>query len=684
MTTTFIVGYIVLAVILVGLVNVLVLKSRKKRKNQTKGQHVNEESKSQSNPSKFKISDLDRDQASERTQDAHHDDHQFRHLNTENRHIENDKRKDHFENEQDQQDHASEQIHPEQKQASHSLHYSDDATEDDKQDDDVNNQHLPKDSIYEPINPASQEGRVNERIKKQKEDFVFGKGITRNKILAAMLFGMFIAILNQTLLNVALPKINTEFNISASTGQWLMTGFMLVNGILIPISAFLFNKYSYRKLFIIALLLFTIGSLVCALSNNFPMMMGGRVLQAIGAGVLMPLGSNVIVTIFPPEKRGVAMGTMGIAMILAPAIGPTLSGYIVQNYHWNVMFYGMFFLGIAAMIFGYFWFRLYQKTTNPRADYQGIVYSTIGFGALLYGFSEAGNKGWGSTEIVIMFIIGVIFIVAFVIRELTMRAPMLNLEVLKSSTFTLTTIINMVVMMSLFGGMILLPIYLQNLRGFSALDSGLLLLPGSLVMGILGPITGKLLDTIGLKPLALFGIAVMTYGTWELTKLNMDTPYLHIMSIYVIRSFGMAFVMMPLMTAAINALPPRLISHGNAFLNTMRQLAGSIGTAILVTVMTTQTTNHVGAFADELDKTNPVIQDHVRQMAAQYGGQSEALQAILKYVNQLAYIEGINDAFWIATGLAVLAFILSLFLKGKKGADAEHERMMHAESNKFK
>ncbi|WP_415425491.1 DHA2 family efflux MFS transporter permease subunit [Staphylococcus borealis] len=681
MTTTFIVGYIVLAVILVGLVNVLVLKSRKKRKNQTKGQHVNEESKSQSNPSKFKISDLDRDQASERTQDAHHDDHQFRHLNTEDRHIENDKRKDHFENEQD---HASEQIHPEQKQASHSLHYSDDATEDDKQDDDVNNQHLPKDSIYEPINPASQEGRVNERIKKQKEDFVFGKGITRNKILAAMLFGMFIAILNQTLLNVALPKINTEFNISASTGQWLMTGFMLVNGILIPISAFLFNKYSYRKLFIIALLLFTIGSLVCALSNNFPMMMGGRVLQAIGAGVLMPLGSNVIVTIFPPEKRGVAMGTMGIAMILAPAIGPTLSGYIVQNYHWNVMFYGMFFLGIAAMIFGYFWFRLYQKTTNPRADYQGIVYSTIGFGALLYGFSEAGNKGWGSTEIVIMFIIGVIFIVAFVIRELTMRAPMLNLEVLKSSTFTLTTIINMVVMMSLFGGMILLPIYLQNLRGFSALDSGLLLLPGSLVMGILGPITGKLLDTIGLKPLALFGIAVMTYGTWELTKLNMDTPYLHIMSIYVIRSFGMAFVMMPLMTAAINALPPRLISHGNAFLNTMRQLAGSIGTAILVTVMTTQTTNHVGAFADELDKTNPVIQDHVRQMAAQYGGQSEALQAILKYVNQLAYIEGINDAFWIATGLAFLAFVLSLFLKGKKGADAEHERMMHAESKKFK
>lgn len=311
------------------------------------------------------------------------------------------------------------------------------------------------DEVHKPINPNSEEARVNEKIKNQQSDFIFGKGITRGKILAAMLFGMFIAILNQTLLNVALPKINTEFNISASTGQWLMTGFMLVNGILIPISAFLFNKYSYRKLFIIGLVLFTIGSLICAISMNFPVMMSGRILQAIGAGILMPLGSNVIVTIFPPEKRGVAMGTMGIAMILAPAIGPTLSGYIVQNYDWNLMFYGMFFIGLVAIAVGFFWFRLYQRTTNPKADVPGIIYSTIGFGALLYGFSEAGNKGWGSTEIVSMFIIGIIFIALFVIRELRMKAPMLNLEVLKYPTYTLTTVINMIVMMSLYGGMIL-------------------------------------------------------------------------------------------------------------------------------------------------------------------------------------------------------------------------------------
>ncbi|MEN2381537.1 DHA2 family efflux MFS transporter permease subunit [Staphylococcus warneri] len=645
MTTTFIIVYILIALILLGLINFFVSKGKKKTKNQKVEQRSTKGSESQSYQSKFKASDLEK---SESQTSSPND------FSSTSNHIEDDKRKHHFES-MNESDDSTKNEHGTLRRSEDTSHKSD-------EDSGV-------DEVHKPINPNSEEARVNEKIKNQQSDFIFGKGITRGKILAAMLFGMFIAILNQTLLNVALPKINTEFNISASTGQWLMTGFMLVNGILIPISAFLFNKYSYRKLFIIGLVLFTIGSLICAISMNFPVMMSGRILQAIGAGILMPLGSNVIVTIFPPEKRGVAMGTMGIAMILAPAIGPTLSGYIVQNYDWNLMFYGMFFIGLVAIAVGFFWFRLYQRTTNPKADVPGIIYSTIGFGALLYGFSEAGNKGWGSTEIISMFIIGIIFIALFVIRELRMKAPMLNLEVLKYPTYTLTTVINMIVMMSLYGGMILLPIYLQNLRGFSALDSGLLMLPGALVMGALGPIAGKLLDTIGIKPLAIFGIGVMTYATWELTKLNMDTPYLSIMGIYVLRSFGMAFIMMPIMTAGMNALPARLISHGNAFVNTMRQLAGSIGTAILVTVMTTQTTNHVAAFGEELDKTNPMVQDHMRELAQQFGGEQGAMKVLLQYVNKLASVEGINDAFIIATIISLVALILSFFLQSKKKAD---------------
>lgn len=634
MTTTFIISYIVLALIIVGVINLFLIRSRRKAKRQQKEQHFTTR---QSNQSKFKASDLDKttDQSSQ-------------HTAREEARIDN----------QDNQNQVS----------------LNKQTEGSEQDQELFNDN--KDDVaFAAKNPESEEYKVNEKIKKEHKNFIFGEGVSRGKILAALLFGMFIAILNQTLLNVALPKINTEFNISASTGQWLMTGFMLVNGILIPITAYLFNKYSYRKLFLVALVLFTIGSLICAISMNFPIMMVGRVLQAIGAGVLMPLGSIVIITIYPPEKRGAAMGTMGIAMILAPAIGPTLSGYIVQNYHWNVMFYGMFIIGIIAILVGFIWFKLYQYTTNPKADIPGIIFSTIGFGALLYGFSEAGNKGWGSVEIETMFAIGIIFIILFVIRELRMKAPMLNLEVLKFPTFTLTTVINMVVMMSLYGGMILLPIYLQNLRGFSALDSGLLLLPGSLIMGLLGPFAGKLLDTIGLKPLAIFGIAVMTYATWELTKLNMDTPYMTIMGIYVLRSFGMAFIMMPMVTAAINALPGRLASHGNAFLNTMRQLAGSIGTAILVTVMTTQTTQHLSAFGEELDKTNPVVQDHMRELASQYGGQEGAMKVLLQFVNKLATVEGINDAFIVATIFSIIALILCLFLQSNKKAKATAQKI---------
>ncbi len=640
MTTTFIISYIILALIIVGVINLFLIRSRKKGKRQQKEQQFTTR---QSNQSKFKASDLDKttDQSTQR-------------MTHEELRVDN------------QDDHSQVSLNGYTK-----------GSEKDQEAFTNNN----GEEAVAAKNPESEEYKVNEKIKKEHKNFIFGEGVSRGKILAALLFGMFIAILNQTLLNVALPKINTEFNISASTGQWLMTGFMLVNGILIPITAYLFNKYSYRKLFLVALVLFTIGSLICAISMNFPIMMVGRVLQAIGAGVLMPLGSIVIITIYPPEKRGAAMGTMGIAMILAPAIGPTLSGYIVQNYHWNVMFYGMFIIGIIAILVGFVWFKLYQYTTNPKADIPGIIFSTIGFGALLYGFSEAGNKGWGSVEIETMFAIGIIFIILFVIRELRMKSPMLNLEVLKFPTFTLTTIINMVVMLSLYGGMILLPIYLQNLRGFSALDSGLLLLPGSLIMGLLGPFAGKLLDTIGLKPLAIFGIAVMTYATWELTKLNMDTPYMTIMGIYVLRSFGMAFIMMQMVTAAINALPGRLASHGNAFLNTMRQLAGSIGTAILVTVMTTQTTQHLSAFGEELDKTNPVVQDHMRELASQYGGQEGAMKVLLQFVNKLATVEGINDAFIVATIFSIIALILCLFLQSNKKAKATAQKLEASSNN---
>ncbi|HDX9576840.1 TPA: DHA2 family efflux MFS transporter permease subunit [Bacillus pseudomycoides] len=489
-------------------------------------------------------------------------------------------------------------------------------------------------------------------------------------VVAVLILGMFVSILNQTVINVALPSLMNEFNVSTSTAQWLTTGFMLVNGILVPISAFLVSRFTYRRLFVAAMLFFTVGSIICALSGSFTMMMTGRVIQAVGAGILMPVGMNIFMTLFPPHKRGAAMGLLGVAMILAPAIGPTITGWMIQNYHWNLIFYAMFVIGLFVTLLSVKFFTLAQPVSNTKLDIFGVISSSIGLGSLLYGFSEAGNKGWSSAEVVITLLIGVIGIALFIWREMTTDNKMLDLHVFKYPTFTFTLLINAIVTMALYGGMLLLPVYLQNIRGFTPIESGLLLLPGSLIMGIMGPFAGKLFDKYGIRPLAIFGLALTTFATYEFTKLTMDTPYSVIMTDYIIRSFGMAFIMMPIMTAGMNALPMKLISHGTATQNTSRQVAGSIGTAILITIMTQQTTAHVADYGNMITKTNPILVDKVHGMgqnlAAVAGsaqaGDAMSTQLLFGQISKLSAINGINDAFLIATILAGIAWVLSLFL----------------------
>ncbi|MCM3734268.1 DHA2 family efflux MFS transporter permease subunit [Bacillus cytotoxicus] len=489
-------------------------------------------------------------------------------------------------------------------------------------------------------------------------------------VVAVLILGMFVSILNQTVINVALPSLMNEFNVSTSTAQWLTTGFMLVNGILVPISAFLVSRFTYRRLFVAAMLFFTVGSIICALSGSFTMMMTGRVIQAVGAGILMPVGMNIFMTLFPPHKRGAAMGLLGVAMILAPAIGPTITGWMIQNYHWNLIFYAMFVIGLFVTLLSVKFFTLAQPVSNTKLDIFGVISSSIGLGSLLYGFSEAGNKGWSSAEVVITLLIGVIGIALFIWREMTTDNKMLDLHVFKYPTFTFTLLINAIVTMALYGGMLLLPVYLQNIRGFTPIESGLLLLPGSLIMGIMGPFAGKLFDKYGIRPLAIFGLALTTFATYEFTKLTMDTPYSVIMTDYIIRSFGMAFIMMPIMTAGMNALPMKLISHGTATQNTSRQVAGSIGTAILITIMTQQTTAHIADYGNMITKTNPILVDKVHGMgqnlAAVAGsaqaGDAMSTQLLFGQISKLSAINGINDAFLIATVLAGIAWVLSLFL----------------------
>ncbi|WEG15020.1 DHA2 family efflux MFS transporter permease subunit [Pullulanibacillus sp. KACC 23026] len=491
-------------------------------------------------------------------------------------------------------------------------------------------------------------------------------------IVAVLILGAFTAILNQTLLNVALPKIQTDLNVSYNTVQWLSTGYMLVNGVLIPITAFLLETFTTRVLFIFAMSSFGVGTIFCALSPTFSILLVGRLVQGIGAGIIMPLMTNVMLAIFPPEKRGAAMGTMGVAMIFAPAVGPTLSGWIIENYSWRLLFYVVLPIIIIDLILAFLFLRNVKKLTFPKLDFIGVILSTIGFGGILYGFSEAGNSGWGSARVEIALIGGIISLGLFVWRQLVIKNPILQFRVFQYNIFSLTSVVNAVITMAMFAGMILTPIYLQNIRGFTPLQSGLLLLPGAIVMGIMSPVTGILYDKIGARPLAVVGLFITIITTWMFAHLTDATTYGHIMVMYTFRMFGMSMLMMPIMTEGLNQLPPKLHSHGTAMSNTLRQVSGSLGTAFLVTVMTNRTTFHEGAYANSLSLSNHFASQQLQTLGQAISGMLHAPAAegnamlqelIYGQVAKESTIQGINDAFIVATILAVIAFVLSFFIK---------------------
>ena len=480
--------------------------------------------------------------------------------------------------------------------------------------------------------------------------------LKRGPILFAMLLGAFVAFLNQTLLNVALPSIMKELHTNETTVQWLSTGFMLVNGVLMPITAYLMAKFSTRQIFITGMSLFTIGTLLCAISPTFAVLLGGRLVQAAGAGIMMPLLSVVILNIYPIEQRGRAMGTIGLAMILAPAIGPTLSGFIVEHYNWRVLFYIILPISFISILVGIKFIKNVTPQSNPGLDLPSVVLSTVGFGGLLYGFSDAGAKGWSDPVVTICLIAGVIALLLFVLRQFKLETPLLEFRVFQYNMYTLNSIILIVVNMAMFSGMILLPIYLQNTRGISALDSGLLMLPGAIIMGIMSPITGFLFDKFGAKWLSITGLAITIVTTWEFSRLSMTTSYMHLIFMYTFRMFGMSLLMMPIQTAALNDIPQKLNAHGTVMLNTLRTVFGAIGTAVFITLYSSEMKSYL------FDMTGVRMDDK----AALGRLAMEAPEVLAD-----ASIYGTNYSFIVAALLSVVALVLALFIKRSVPKDAK-------------
>ena len=424
---------------------------------------------------------------------------------------------------------------------------------------------------------------------------IYGKKYNRSLLVVVLLIGTFCTVLNQTLLATAFPTLMKEFDISASTVQWLTTGFLLVNGIMIPISAWLINSFSSKKLYLSAMGTFLIGTIICFIAQNFPVLLAGRLIQAVGVGLSMPLLQNIMLTIFPPEKRGSAMGMAGIVIGLAPALGPTLSGWIIDHYSWRDLFGMVIPIVILVLVLAVFFMKRVIELTHPKIDAISAILSTIGFGSLLYGFSSVGDKGWLSKEVLGFLIVGIIFIFLFSKRQLNIEHPFLELRVFKSKIFTIAAVLAGVTNMAMIGAEMVLPLYIQNIRGESAFHSGLMLLPGALVMGLMMPITGAIFDKHGARKLAITGMFILTSATLPFAFLTSKTSVIVIVVLYAIRMFGISMVMMPVTTSGMNALPAQLISHGTAVNNTFRQVASSIGTAILISVLTNVTKNNLPA-----------------------------------------------------------------------------------------
>lgn len=453
-------------------------------------------------------------------------------------------------------------------------------------------------------------------------------------VIGILLVATFVVILNETIMNVALPRLMTELRVDAPTVQWLSTAFMLTMAVVIPVTGFLLERLSTRRVFLTAMLLFCAGTLLAALAPGFPALLLARIVQASGTAIMLPLLMTTVLTLVPPGRRGAVMGNISIVISVAPAIGPTLSGLILQVLPWRFLFLFVLPVALAALAYGARTLVNLAEPRRPTLDLLSVPLSALGFGGVVYALSRVGESpaGLGSPAVGGPLLAGVLSLGLFVWRQLALGrrgAPLLDLRAFRFPMFTLAVSLMGVAMLALFGGVILLPLYLQNIRGLNTLQTGLLLLPGGLLMGLLAPTVGRLFDRHGPAWLVPPGAALLTFSLWRLGGITADTPVWTLLALHLVLSVGLALLFTPVFTSGLGALPMPLYAHGSAILGTLQQVAGAAGTALLVTVMT--------------GRTAALLRDAVPPALAQTAG----LQA----------------AFRVGAAIAVLAVILSLFLR---------------------
>lgn len=488
---------------------------------------------------------------------------------------------------------------------------------------------------------------------------IHGKPYSRLAMLIVILVATFAGMLNQTTLATAVPTLMKDFSISMSTAQQATTWFLLGNGVMIPLTAFLIIKFRTRNLYLFAYGMMALGGLliVTAPTSNYYVFLGGRIIQSIGVGITMPLIQVVLMEIFPPESRGMAMGLAGFPIALAPALGPTFAGWILNHNHhfgfftldstWRSIFLVPLVVILVCWVLMPFLVKDVLPNKPVKLDILSFFLSIIGFGLFLWGFTNVATDGWTRLDTVVApIIVGIIFILIFVLRQFRMKIPFLDLRVFKVSQFTISTIALSITTMAMMGVEMMLPIYLQNVRGLSALSSGLVLLPGSLLMSVAILFSGRIFDRLGGKRLAIVGFIILSLGTFPFLFLNLSAPEHFITTAYGVRMIAVGMIQMSLFTAALNTLPTDEITAGTASSNTVRQIASSIVVALFSSV-TQNITNHQ-APAVSLKAADP-----------------------LKYASQTidAALKGFHMSFLLAFIFCLCGILSAIFLKNRKATE---------------
>ncbi|MEC4273718.1 MDR family MFS transporter [Adlercreutzia sp. R25] len=402
-------------------------------------------------------------------------------------------------------------------------------------------------------------------------------------MVGVLLTGTLLAVLNLTMLSPALPAIMADLGVDATTAQWLTSVYALVEAVIIPLSAYLVGRFTTRQLFVTSLSVFTVGSFLAAIAPNFWALLLGRILQAACTGAVMPMVFTVILLVFPREKRGTAMGVIGLIIGFAPAVGPSLSGLLVDSVGWRALFAIVTTLGVVVVVLAFFLLRNYGNFARTTFDKLSVALSTVGLVCLLYGLSTFASTSNMALTLALIAV-GIVLVALYVRRQLKLPEPMLNVRILKTRPYATAACVIIIVQASLLGTEVITPLYIQGTLGFTATMSGVAMLPGAVIGAFTGLLSGRLFDRFGVRKVAVPGVIVAALGASGLARLGIDANFITVVLTYTTLVIGLQFTMTPLNTWGVNSLDNRVIQHAQGLSNTMNQVAGSFGTAVLVSV----------------------------------------------------------------------------------------------------